>query len=464
MNERRRRFSLFLALIVLTALGPVSLVSRLAADDFSFHEVSARAASLGGAFTGRADDTSALFYNPAGLAFLGGLRFKTNVTLGGPVIDATWPGGPSYRSNPFEILGAHALSWQPIRRVTVATGLFPALKFSSNWNPAWSGQTASTRTELYTGSFRTAVAIEVVKNFAVSAGLDVMKTNIIWRHNLFFNFANNPMPEPYPVESRETLTANGTGFVGGVLWKIVPAVQVGASYRSAVDMDLAGRDVFAYMSAGRMVPGPGGSMIGLDTVLNRFYENQVITGQLTAPREIACGLALTPVRWLSLYADIQWTRWSDFGEWTFTSANAGGVLSPEWTTEYADFYGITPDYGTQGVAFALEDTREIKTGVEYRPADHLAVRFGYARTASSVTASERSPLYPDLDRNIYTLGFCYEGPVFSIWRTEERIADLSFDAFARYADAAPQESTYPGFEMTYSSKRFVWGVGVGFSF
>ena len=54
--------------------------------------------------------------------------------------------------------------------------------------------------------------------------------------------------------------------------------------------------------------------------------------------------------------------------------------------------------------------------------------------------------------------------MFSIWRNDERIADLSFDAFARYATAKPGESTYPGFEMTYSSKRFVWGVGVGFSF
>ena len=463
--NRHRPLTFSLTLLALIALGSASLASRLAADDFSFHEPSARAASLGGAFTARADDVSTLFYNPAGLAFQGGFRFKTNVILSTRVMEATLPGGPTYRSAPHEILGGNALSWQPIRRVTVATGLFPVASFRSLWDSSWSGRAVSLHTDLFASSFRSAVAVEVVKNFAVSAGIDLMKLNVIWNHELLFDFVNVPMPQPFPIESRERLSGSGAGFVGGVLWKIIPAVRIGASYRGPVGIDLSGRDAFASFSLLQYrVPGPGGTMVYLTDLVGRFYANQVITGRLTLPRELTCGALLTPVRWLSVCADIQWTRWSEFGAWSFRSVNADGVLAPDWTEELGEFYGITPDYGTQGVPFALKDTRKIKAGVEYRPAEHLAVRFGYARTMSTVGASDRSPVYPDLDRNIYTLGVAYEGPVFSIWRTSERIADLSFDAFARFADAAPEDSTYPGFEWTYSSKRFAWGVGVGFSF
>ena len=464
--KRTRPVSLAVALIGLSALTSILLPRRLAADDFSFHEAGARAASLGGAFTGRADDAATLFYNPAGLAFLGGIRFKTNIILGNRTTSAAWPGGgPAYRSDPFEILGGHVLSWQPVRRVTVATGLFPVAGFDSLWNPAWSGRAASLRSELDVRSFRTAVAVEVIKDFAVSAGLDVVTSTLAWNYKILFDLPNSPLPEPYAIESRLTLKGQSVGFVAGALWKIVPAVQVGASYRGAVGIDLSGNDTFAYSSTGGgLVPGPEGHPEYVYDLLRRFYKNQSFTARLTLPREIACGVALTPFWRISLCADIVWTRWSEFGEWTFRSVSADDELSPNWTQIYEDFYGIGPDYGTQGVPFALEDTKRIKAGLEFRPSKTIAVRVGYARHESSVSAADRTPVYPDLARDVFSLGFGYEGPVFSIWRNDERIADLSFDAFARYATAKPGESTYPGFEMTYSSKRFVWGVGVGFCF
>jgi long-chain fatty acid transport protein len=460
---RSRRSSL-LPLIGLFLASAFS-APRLAAQEFAFHEAGARAASLGGAFTGRADDAAALFYNPAGLAFLGGIRFKTNITLGGRTTDAAWPGGAAYRSEPFEILGGHVLSWQPVRRLTVATGLFPVAGFDSLWNPAWSGRDVSLRSELGMRSFRTAVAFEVVKDFAVSAGLDVVSASVIWHKKIFFDLPNYPLPAPVALESRQALEGHGTGFVAGALWKIVPAVQIGAIYRGAVGFDLAGEDIFAYSSmVGGIVPGPQGGTEYVYNLMRRFYRNQDYTGRLTLPREIACGIALTPFSQVSLCADIVWTRWSEFGEWTFRAVSPDDALSPDWTPVYKDFYGIGPDYGTLGVPFVLEDSRRIKAGLEFRPSKTIAVRAGYARHESSVSAADRTPVYPDLDRDVFSLGFGYEGPVFSIWRNDERIADLSFDAFARYSTAKPQGSVYPGYEMAYSSKRFTWGVGVGFCF
>ncbi len=73
-------------------------------------------------------------------------------------------------------------------------------------------------------------------------------------------------------------------------------------------------------------------------------------------------------------------------------------------------------------------------------------------------------IYPDLATNVYTLGFGYDGPVFSIFNEEEKINDLSFDIFLRYSSAAARSSTLPGFEIGYDSSRLVFGVGVGLAF
>src|ERR1051325_6949751 len=46
------------------------------ASGFSILELGGRAAGMGGAFTAVADDGSAIFYNPAGIAFQKGMRFE----------------------------------------------------------------------------------------------------------------------------------------------------------------------------------------------------------------------------------------------------------------------------------------------------------------------------------------------------------------------------------------------------
>ena len=66
-------------IILFAALFMISGSSYLESSEFRNFELGARAATLGGAFVARVDDVSAIFYNPAGLAFLSGIRLKTNI-------------------------------------------------------------------------------------------------------------------------------------------------------------------------------------------------------------------------------------------------------------------------------------------------------------------------------------------------------------------------------------------------
>ena len=441
---------------------------RLLAQDFSFYEPGARAASLGGAFTARADDASALFYNPAGLAFLGGFRLKTNIAFAKRTTTAAWPDAVSgVQSGPSEFTGSVSLSWQPLKRVTIGTGLFSPYNYESYWTPGWSGETVNERNRLRTLYFRSVVAVEVIKGLSLSAGIDVASSSLRWLHTIPFNIPNYPLPRDIDIDSSLRLHGKGHGFVAGVLWKVIPALQIGARYQRGIPINFAGSNLFNSQTldtSGTTVPDPYQPSRRLSSLIDFYYATQSITGRLTFPREIAGGFALTPMASLSFYLDVVWDRWSEFGDWIFRSWDEGNAVNPSFTPVYQAFYGLELNYGTQGVPLDLRDTKAVKAGLEFRPGRYIAVRAGYARHQSSVVEAGRTPVYPDLGRNIYTLGFGYEGPLFSVWGDGERVSDLSFDVFLRYASAAPGASTFPGFEMTYDSKRLVFGVGAGLVF
>jgi len=467
MNTIRPKLARLPHLALILTLALSLFPPRLGADDLTFHEPSARAAGLAGAFTARADDATALFYNPAGLAFLRGFRLKTNIMFDNRNATAAWPGGGrTYRTEPSEFLGNAALAWQPVRGVTVATGLFSPFNFESYWSPGWTGETVVTRNRLRSLFFRTALAVEVVRGFAVSAGVDIASSSLRWRHIIPFNLESYPLAQDIDVESSQALHGHGLGFTAGALWKVLPVLQIGARYQQSVAIDYAGTDVFNRMLdiSGESVPDPYRPSRRVSDLIDFYYATQTVTARLTLPREIACGIALTPFPPVSLYLDVQWNRWDGFGDWTFRSIAEGQALNPSFTPGYQEFYGLSLDYGTQGVALSFRNTRDIKAGLEYRPGRYLALRAGYARLQSFVGEADRTPVFPDLERNVYSLGFGYEGPLFSIWGDGERVSDLSFDVFLRYASAVPGGSAYPGLEMDYGSTRLVFGVGAGVTF
>jgi len=395
---------LILTITLIAMLSP----DLLGAQEFSFDEPSARAAGLGGAFTARADDATAIFYNPAGLAFLGAFRIKTNMMFGKRGTSASWPdGGASFESEPSEFLGNVAMSWQPIKRATIGTGLFSPFNYESIWTPGRDGLSIGGRNLLRTMVIRTAVAVEPIRGLAFGVGLDLVSATARWQP------VGSIIDDDTLVNGFEVgnygLRGHGMSFVAGALWKIVPAVQVGAKYQERLPIDCRATNIM----------------------------NQAVTGRLTLPRQITCGVALTPMDPLSVHLDLEWARWSEFESSSFTS---------------------------EGVELALRDTTAIKAGVEYRPGLYSALRAGYARHPSSLDETGRTPVYPDLDRNVYSLGFGYEGPLYSIRGNGKQVSDLSFDVFIRYATGGPAASAFPGLELTYNSSRLQFGFGVGFVF
>ncbi len=76
--DQLRKFTtlIFQALVVLLAFVPPCFASA-----FSIVEMGVRAAGMGTAFIGVADDPSALFYNPAGISFQEGTRLQMDALV-----------------------------------------------------------------------------------------------------------------------------------------------------------------------------------------------------------------------------------------------------------------------------------------------------------------------------------------------------------------------------------------------
>lgn len=443
------------------------LALSLRAQDFAFHEVGARAASLGGAFTARADDITAIFYNPAGLAFLDGLRLKTNLAFGARKIGATLSDtGRTFPTAQPELRGSHFLSWRPAKGIGLGAGLYSPFNFDSRWPRAWIGEGMSVSAALNAETFRSVVAVEPLKGLAFGAGLDIVSLHMGWEHTLFFDLETYPLAHPAEIASAHAARGHGLGWTAGAMWTTLPWLRLGVRYQPGVTIDLVGVNDFLFdvESMNEPIPAPNPRFRVLVDVLDVFYDEQTVRSRIRLPREIACGVALTPVRNLTLSADLQWDRWSDFGPWQFTSVNEGGDLSPEFLPIYREFYGIEPDYGVQGFDLGLVDTRSVKAGLEYKQGRWFAFRAGWARHGSSVGAAGRTPLFPDTGMTVYSLGAGYEGPLFAIWDPKEAISDLSLDLFVRYAASDTVTSPLPAFDLVYHGDRWVVGLGVGFAF
>jgi len=440
----------------------------LKASGFAIYELGARAAALAGAFVARADDTSAIYYNPAGIAFLDGIRIKTNIQFGPLKSTAFSPGTDLIYSNaPLQIQGLHYVTWSPFPKITFGIGRFMPYFTDVEWGGGWPGKDFCISARLLSHYYRSSVAIKLTEGLALGVGIDFVFSKSEWSHLVAFPTENIPqISTPLFMDSRHQAKGSGIGFVAGLLWKIGKRFQVGGKYQHKVDIETKGKNTFHHQSSlspYSRIPGPDNKLVPLNTLMDAFYELQNVTFKISYPTEIVLGLMFVPVDRLTLLLDFHWSEWSKAETWEFISDKTGEDLNPEFMENYGNFFGITPDYGKQGADLRWKDTWKIKLGIEYALSSVLALRAGYANNPSAVDDEVVHPINPDLDHNVISLGFGYDGPLFSVW-DDKKMADFTFDIFVQFMFSNTQASSLPGFGFSYDTDRFVVGIGLGFDY
>ncbi|MDB4965125.1 MAG: rane protein involved in aromatic hydrocarbon degradation [Myxococcales bacterium] len=396
--------------IVILSLILAAPASALAAGGFELDEQSARAVGTAGAQTAIANDPAAVFYNPAGLAFLPGF----GALVGGNLVYARTEVVSSNRTHLSHVGVAPNvfLSQRFGRHVAIGFGMFTQFAENFGYPADFPGRFLGQYIDITTVTFDLSVAVRILPQVSIGAGLDVMVGAIDLYQQINFGGA----------EGGVHVGANSAGVGGnvGLLVELIPGLlRFGGMYRSRINLDFDGDGA---ISGPPELQGMTGGLLKAKTTL-------------PLPHTIAAGLALDPTRRLTLSADVRISLWRDLQTLTLT------------LTDPAAPSGTAPQQ--QSVALNFHNAWAIRVGGELRFfGGHLHLRLGAGYDSTPVPAASLSPLAPDSQRVIVSGGIGWHEHWFAI------------DGGYLAAILLERTATNPAFPATYSTNGHVFSLNL----
>jgi long-chain fatty acid transport protein len=403
-----RRATISIAAATLLVLIPLTAAFG---GGFQLNEHGARALGQAGAFAARASDLSAIYFNPAGLAFQKGAQVYVGVTL---IMPKTSFFGPDQLntnqetkmvSQTFNPINVYA-SCQITDDLVVGMGVNNPYGLGTEWPADWSGRFISTKVDLQTFFFTPTIAYKLGDKFSIGVGMNYATGKVTLKRVL---------SDPFDPHANASIEANGTGigWNAGAMYKAPNDFSIGVSYRSQVKIDANGTAVFDPMRS--------------------VYPAGDVSSSLTLPATGFLGVAYSPLKNLTLEADYQYVGWSSYKELAVTFKKDNSVsTSPK----------------------NYEDTYLIRVGGEYTMGD-WQLRAGYIYDHTPAPAKYVEPLLPDASRNEVSVGLGYK-------LTRNITIDLAY-LFIKF-DQRKAEQTELNFDGTYNSTANLFAVDFGFSF
>ncbi len=383
----------------------------IAAQGFAVNEHGT--CQMGRAGTGTAapcPDGSAVLYNPAGLAGMGGWTVSAGLT----VIDAFGDFTDDLTGQTTDLTNSlipvpHVYATYGINAQWAAgVGLFVPYGLGTRWPTTFEGRFSGYDNDLQSFYIQPTLSWKPHPKIAVGAGFDIVIGSVELNQRL--DAWELPAPPPAPLGTtlgqlgipfhtdfaNARLKATGaTGFGGhfGVLLTPNERFSLGARYLTRVTLDYEGDATFAAVATGIVLPAgnPFGAPAGttLDQVLQgagvfTALANGTATTSITMPDQLQVGIAVNATPALMLLADAQWMNWSVFEAITIDFANQ---LTPDRV--------IREDY---------EDTWGFRVGFDWAADDRWTLRGGYLYHQAAAPDQTVTPLLPESARNEFTGG------------------------------------------------------------
>lgn len=417
MNQKR-----VLVLLILIS----SLSVSLFAGGFALSGVGSRATAMGGAYRGLADDATAMYWNPAGLAFQDGNK----VDLGGTFImpSAKWenPNAAATGLRPGETESEKALKAFPNAFLTMAKhpklkyglGVFVPYGLGSTWDlyasPA--GWTTFPENEMSSSiavfDVHPSVAYKLMPNLSVGAGLGFMYGTI--------DLAKiGASADTSYVLATTDISGKGMGFGAniGLMFKPTVCMSLGLTAKLPASIKMDGDT--KVMNYGLTAP-PAGATLDTETTLK-------------LPAEIGFGISSTRIPNLTLNLDYAYTMW--------------GSLD----TIELDLTGV-PD---ATLNFNWEDTSRVSLGAEYKLGCN-DIRLGGYWDQSPIPEETQTPTLSDIGNKISAnIGW---GRMFG---------KLGVDANFQYVMFSEREVTTPTADNvigTYNAQSLSGNLGLSWEF
>ncbi|HVY91272.1 MAG TPA: outer membrane protein transport protein [Bryobacteraceae bacterium] len=394
---------------------------------FAINELGVRAMGMAGAFTATADDGSAIFYNPAGIAFQPGTQLQSDLLAvvglfrffpgNAPVGQVVPANGFSGLVKPHFIpIGGMYATHSLNDKITLGFGIFVPFGLASNFenfndgDPSYTkypGRFAGDRAGLQEYWFQPTIAYRVTPNSSFAVGVAYVHTHIFLQESILnpltdgkdFGkaFASTIFPGVDQAQAaasiarllpegrfRAAATANSPALNLGYLYKNQRTkTNFGISWRSAVANHLHGQAAFSFL--GGTLP----QFLPSGTTMNTLFPNQAIAGTFTTPATYSFGVANSKFWNTLIEADLEiqdFHRFKDF------------------PINFSDVSKDTATPAEQRLVFNFNNSYILKLGIEKQLNKLTTVRAGYSFDHTPVPDQSVSALFPDSSRNSFTIG------------------------------------------------------------
>lgn len=400
-HPRLRQWSLALVVALLAAAPALGA-------GFQLQENGAKAMGTANAFTGTADDPSAVYFNPAAIARYGGMGGMASFVWIDPhgahetferdegmnneraanraiVVPSAW--------------GVAAFDLSDTLRLGIGGGMFAPYGLKIDWgrSPHWGGRYRVTNgaIEVLAPTVNAAFEVDVADGVSIAAsfGVSVIYGSIELQRNIeFANRLGNPNLGDGAVKIQLDSGEDNLRFnwnAAGMVRLFDNRVRLGVTYRHQIGaLTVKGR---SYVMN---IPVTGNPAI--DAQLSAGFDDSQNRTKLTArlPGEVRVGVGVDVMSNLTLNFDWRWTNWSVMKTFILDT-QVPALNGTELVFEYRDshYFGV-------GAEYRLMTFEEDGLG--------LAFRLGYGYDETPVPRKLVSPLLPDDDRQLFTLGLGIE--------------------------------------------------------
>lgn len=397
-----------------------------------------RATAQAGAMTARADEPSAVTYNPAGITRLGGLQLEAGLDFSNPTDEYASDAGSFSANHTIQFPPALYLTWRPQGpgRFAFGLGVDSPAWYRVEWNPAlFPGRFLTRVAEARFLEVHPVVAYEIDERWSVGGGLRYLAGSLEEGFNrssivTFADAQGVPTSPPIAVELETLAEADVDALsfdlgvqYGGNVWGWGAVYRHGADFEESGTLGVSVRDISH--------PDYREDILSL-------YRGAATTQRFELPWEVSTGLWLAPYPELVFELDAAFRAWSVLDRPTLT-VDPGALVS------------IAPPTRRD-----WDDTLSLRLGVEGEITEAWSLSGGVAYEPTPVPEEGIEPGFPRGDATVYAVGFSYNLPRISF------DAGYSLHDFDDHTARGQEQLTTA--TSTYGADEQVWSLSARWRF
>jgi long-chain fatty acid transport protein len=422
LNQRHHR-----NLLIAVLLG-VSVQDSMA-NGFGLPDQDAFATARGEAFVATADNASAIYYNPAGIAQLtnNNVRGGLNSVYYEPTYQRPNGGQTYYSSANFaylpQLFYTYTASGAPL---SLGLGVYAPFGGNMSWPQNTGFRSVAISGNLNYITINPVMAVKLTPTLSIGGGAMVNYGDISMFQGLrplaprgvnYFNFRGDGWSAGYNV---------------GILWQPQEKISFGATFRSSATMKFQGNTDF------QLNPGAYNSPAQRNA-----------SASFTFPLTTVLGVSYRPTPKWNLEFDANYTGWQSFD--TVTIKQSPPPVSRPFTSDIPVYLDWQASW-----MYEFGVTRYFDNGWH--------VSGGYVFNANSVPDTYYTPLAADLNRNFFSLGTGFTGKRFSFDLAYQLGFAFKREVSGSTASSKPGHLSGENADGTYgfSSSAIIATVGMNF--